>query len=68
MGYPIDAMCAMCDKTDEYLTMSLCPACHEEVEAREEVQRSASKIIESLERWPEDEERLDSYWEDHEYG
>ena len=32
MGYPIDAMCAMCDKEGEYLTGWLCPACHEEVE------------------------------------
>lgn len=68
MAYPPDAMCAMCDKTDQYLTGWLCPSCQEEVEARDEMQRSANKIIESLERWPEDEERLDSYWEDHEYG
>ena len=61
MGYPIDAMCAMCDTQDQYLTESLCPSCFE---AMEEMQRSANKIIESLERWPDEEQRLDSYYEE----
>ena len=64
MTYPPDAMCAMCDTQDQYLTESLCPPCFEEIEARDEMQRSASKIIESLERWPDEEQRLDSYYEE----
>ena len=31
MAYPLDAMCAMCDRTDQYLTGWLCPDCLEEI-------------------------------------